>query len=279
VHSHYTNNSTRPGGISESNRSRLASLHRALSGTFTVEDAVKVLGMDANRVRRFLAYLASRGWLSRVRRGLYVTVPLEASAPSEWREDPWVAAARAFQPCYIGGWSACEHWGLTEQIFHNVIVITARSVRDRRPTFQDTQFRIKVLPEAMLFGTRSVWRGDVRLNVSDPSRTLVDVLDDPALGGGIRHVADVITTYFAGDLREDALLLDYAGRLGNRTVYKRLGYLAEALSLELPGILAACRDNMSSGYTVLDPTAKTRGRLVRRWNLWANVRIHPVEHT
>ena len=47
--------------------------------------------------------------------------------------------------------------------------------------------------------------------VSDPSRTIVDVLDDPSLGGGIRNVADVLREYFQGEHRDDELLVEYGG--------------------------------------------------------------------
>ena len=35
-----------------------------------------------------------------------------------------------------------------------------------------------------LFGTTPLWREQVRVPVSDPTRTIVDVFDDPALGAG-----------------------------------------------------------------------------------------------
>ena len=273
----YTNDNT-VGGISQVNRARLSSLHRKTNGPFGVNEAAALLKLSPARARRFLAYLASRGWLSRIRRGLYVVSPLDASRPGEWREDPWIVAAKTFRPCYIGGWSACEHWGLTEQIFRDIVVITSRHVRDRRPTIQGTRFRIRVLPEEKLFGTHQVWRKETRVQVSGPSRTLVDILDDPALGGGMRQIATVVSSYFAGDLRDKGLLTDYIEQLGNRTVYKRLGYLIEVLSLNVPDLLQTCRDRISSGDTVLDPTVPKRGRLTRRWNLWVNVQIRPEEH-
>jgi len=248
-------------------------LHAQFRGPFTVEDAVATLGFDAERTRRFLAYLASRGWLSRVQSGVYIVVPLDATRPADWREDPWLVAARIFAPCYIGGWSACEHWGLTEQIFREIQVITSRKVRHRRPVIQGTQFQVTVRSASLLFGTRVVWRRDMQVMVSDPTRTVVDLLDDPALGGGMRHVAEVVQAYLSSDMRDDDLLQDYIARLGNRTIYKRLGFLIEALGLEIPALVTVCQQMMSSGDTVLDPTMKKKGRLLKRWNLWINVRI------
>lgn len=260
-------------GISAANRERLAILHRKMSAPFTVAEAAAALDMDPQASRRFLAYLAARGWLARLRRDLYVTVPLDATVPSEWHEDPWIIAAVTFRPCYIGGWSACEHWDLTDQVFRDVLVFTARPVRDRRPNIQGTNFRVKVVPEVQLFGTRTVWRRQVPVQVSDPSRTVADILSDPSLGGGIRHIAEVVTTYFQGPLRDDALLLKHAGRLDNRTLYKRLGYLLEALELDAPELTRACLREQSSGFSVLDPALPAEGPVLRRWNLRVNAHI------
>ena len=62
-----------------------------------------MLELSPEKARQLLAYLARRGWLSRVRQGLYIPVPLDARRSGEWREDPWVVAERTFSPCYIGG--------------------------------------------------------------------------------------------------------------------------------------------------------------------------------
>src|SRR5690606_27428990 len=87
-----------PKGISERNRRLLTALYRRVQGPFTVSEAAAILSFDAPKTHRFLAYLAERGWLVRVQRGLYAPVSLDAVEPSEWREDPWVIAAKLFGP-------------------------------------------------------------------------------------------------------------------------------------------------------------------------------------
>ena len=131
-------------GISQRNRALLEQLHRSTTGAFDVAEASRVLGMGHEETGRLLVYLARRGWLSRVRRGLYVAVPLDARRSGEWVEDPWVVAERIFSPCYIGGWSACAHWDLTEQVFRTVLVVTARRVRHRDVEIQGLPFHLTV---------------------------------------------------------------------------------------------------------------------------------------
>ena len=261
-------------GISQRIRAQLEELHRRATGAFDVEEAAQILDLDQNQAGQLLGYLARRGWLSRIRRGLYVAVPLDARRSGEWIEDSWIVAERVFSPCYIGGWTACEHWDLTEQVFRSVLVVTARRIRHREQEIQGIPFHLTVRPERALFGTVLVWRGQVQVPVSDPTRTVLDVLDAPRLGGGIRTVADVLQEYLGSEHRDDQLLIEYADRLGNRAVLKRLGYLLELLDLDAPDLIAACLERRSAGIAKLDPSANGRpGRIVRRWRLRINVPV------
>ncbi len=260
-------------GIGKGNRVLLDKLHQLVKGPFTPADAATLLSVDPGRARRLLNLLSRHGWLSRVRRGLYVLVPLGASEPKAWREDPWAVAATAFAPCYVSGWSACEHWGLTDQIFSDVVVVSAASLRHRSVLLQGTMFRLKYAPLVKHFGTRPAWRGMTRVEVADPTKAVVDILDDPSLGGGVKHVAEVVDTYFAGEHRSDKTLLDYVERLGNRTVYKRLGHILEAIGIQAEGVVEVCGKNLSAGLSLLDPTGPKGGRIQKKWRLRVNVEL------
>ena len=263
-----------PSGISGRNRHLLATLHRSFSGPFSVKEAASALVLSTPRTHRLLAYLADRGWLLRLRRGLYTSVPLEVAHAQEWVEDPWVVASKLYgTSSYIGGWSACEHWNLTEQLFRNTVVITTRRMRNALDEVQGFTFRVKRTKPERIFGIRSVWRGRTRVNISDPSRTVADIVSDPSLGGGIRHVTDVLETYFESEYLNEDLLVSYVERLGNRTAFKRLGYLTEAINVGSSDFLQHCRDGMSSGISLLDPGLPARGRYLRRWNLRVNTNI------
>jgi predicted transcriptional regulator of viral defense system len=264
-----------PAGIGKRNRGYLERLHRQTLAAFDVATAADALELDRDTTARLLGYLARRGWLSRVRRGLYVAVPLDARQSGEWIEDSWIVADQIFSPCYIGGWSACEHWDLTEQVFRTQLVVTARKVHERDITLQGIPIRLTVRPTEKHFGTVPVWRGQARVAVSDPSRTVVDILDDPRLGGGIRMVADIIQAYTASRQRDDALLVQYGDRLGNRSVFKRLGYLLEQSGADVPKLIAACLERRSTGLTTLDPSVRADGRILRRWGLRINVTLRP----
>ena len=117
-----------------------------------------------------------------------------------------------------------------------------------------------------MFGLKPLWRGKAKVNVSDPTRTIVDLLDTPALGGGIRSVLDILKSYLGSAHRDPPLLIRYADQLGNGAVFKRLGFLAATFAPNEAEIVAECRKRLSAGNAKLDPKLPNR-RIVTAWRL------------
>ena len=254
-------------GINGAGRTELAKIIRQSGATITVPEAAAVLHLPRLQTAQRMARWAKQGWLTRVRRGLYLPVPLQARAAEDVVEDPWVIAARLFEPCYISGWSAAEHWGLTEQIFRTVVVITTRSISQRKLKIQSTEFWVKRVIARRMFGTKTVWRGKTPVRVADPAKTLVDMLDDPAIAGGARAMEDALKAYLASTSKDTERLLDYAKRMRNGAVLKRLGYLLERADRSDRVLLDNMRSHLTWGNAKLDPALPSE-RLITRWRLW-----------
>lgn len=263
-----------PSGISGPSRAQLARLTSRGRDIVSVDDTVARLGLSRVDAAKLLARWTEQGWLRRVRRGLYVAVPIDVERPEQWSADPLVLATAVWSPCYFTGWTAANYWGLTEQIFQTTVVKTSARVRSSEQMLLDHRYLVgHVSEERLAWGVRPVWTGGVRILMADEARVVVDVLDDPAVGGGIRHVADILATYlheYDGDL-----LFSHADRVGNAAVFKRLGYLCDALHLTDQRFLDRCEERLSAGVADLDPTAPPTGERVPRWGLRANVRLEP----
>jgi hypothetical protein len=119
-----------------------------------------------------------------------------------------------FLPSNVGGRTAAEHWDLTEQIFRDIVVFTARPIRERQKESGGALFTLRHIPESRIFGTKPVWRGQTKVTVSDIDRTMLDMLDAPQVGGGIQHVADCLDRYLRKGERNTGKLVGYADRLG-----------------------------------------------------------------
>ena len=253
-------------GIEKASREKLAKILRAYPHAIKVKNAASILETSPLKAAQQLAVWNKQGWLSRVQRGIYVPVSLESESPDVPLDDPWIIAEELWRPCYIGGWSAAEHWDLTEQIFQSVLVMTTKKPRQRNPTLKDVGFLIHTVSPYHLFGTKPIWRGRIRVQVSDPSKTLVDMFDIPEVGGGIRPVADVYGQYLKSPHKNMDLLLTYAEQQGNGTIYKRMGFLTETLAPKEKKFLTECRKRLPTGYSKLDPSLKCE-KIVTRWKL------------
>jgi predicted transcriptional regulator of viral defense system len=258
-----------------STRDLLAKLARAArGGILTVSNAGAVMDLPRRKTAMSLGALARRGWLLRARRGLYYVLPLEAQPGRPTiSEDPWVLAREAFSPCYIGGWSAAEHWGLTEQLFRSTLVVTAKNFRTTKINVLGNEFRLFRVPHSRIAGTINVWRGRERVPISDRERTIIDALRRPELCGGVRHLADIMREYGRSAERDFRKLSNVAREFANGATWKRLGYLAEVLWPEEKALAGEARNHLTAGIVKLDPRVSRRGTLLRRWGLWINAAI------
>lgn len=174
--------------------------------------------------------------------------------------------------CYFTGWTAANHWSLTEQMFRTIVLKSSGRVRRTKQRLLDHEYLVgHVADENTTWGLSPVWRADRRLLVADPARVVVDSLDDPSLIGGIRHGAEVVAAYLAE--HSAATLIEYGERLGNSAVFKRLGYIAEHANLDAADLVAACASRIASGVSLLDPTGPSKGERDSKWGLRINVTI------
>lgn len=247
-------------------RQRLAALVRATGDIIRIDDAVLTLNVDRADAAKLLSRWTSQGWLRRVGPGTYAPASLETLENEHVLEDPWVLVPALFEPAYIGGRTAAEHWDLTEQIFNDVVVMTARNVREKTQRRHGANFTLKHVKPDMLFGTTSVWRSQTKVQISDVHRTIIDMLDDPITGSGIRQIADCLSVYLRRTDRNDQQLIAYGDRLGNGAVFKRLGFLVES-EPTAAGLVDACRQRLTKGNARLDPSLNC-DRLATRWRLW-----------
>lgn len=252
-------------------RDQLAAVLRRSSGFVIAENASRALAISQRDASKLLARWARQGWLKRLRRGLYAPIQIDARSSEQTLRNPWVLIPALFSPGYVGGWSAASHWNLTEQVFRDVCVFTARPFRRKREVVEGTTFFLNRISERALFGTVVVWEEKVRIPISDPHRTLIDMLARPFTGGGIRHVESCLASYLQSSLCDLERLIKDGDRLGSGAVFKRLGFLLSRRSGIDPAMLAACQARLTSGNTKLDPALPSK-HLVTRWKLWVPTR-------
>lgn len=260
-------------GLGKLSRERLAKILRDIQGPISVLQAANILRLSRLKTAQLMSRWAKKGWLSRIKRGLYMPVPIEARHTDIVVDDPWLLASRLFEPCYVGGWSAAEHWDLTEQIFTTVVVFSSHAVKDSNPKVGDVSFLVKRVAEKRFFGLARVWKGTEKVQVSDPTHTIIDILDAPSVGGGIVQSVEIFQNYMRSKYKDTEKLIRYGGILGRGSVFKRLGYLTDRFFPDEMGLISACLSRLSQGNSKLDPNISCE-KLVTRWKLWVPKKWH-----
>lgn len=247
-------------------RRQLARLISGSGDVIKLSDAQRILNVERIEASKLLSRWTKQGWLRRVGRGDYAAASLESIASEHVLEDPWVLVPALYEPAYIGGRSAAEFWDLTEQIFNDTVVMTAASIRDRVQIRHNSTFTLKQIDAKRIFGTKILWRGQTKIAISDVHRTIIDMIDDPAIGGGIQQISDCFAAYLKREDRDDDKLVEYGDRLANGAMFKRMGFLAERHDAGQP-LIDACKKRITKGNAKLDP-ALNCNRLISRWRLW-----------
>lgn len=237
---------------------------------FTIDEARKVLGERKNEATsQFLARLVRKGWLLRVKRGVYVAVPLSASEGDGSQVHEFHIAMHLVNPAAIAYWSALNHHGMTEQLPRTVFIATNHLVRYPPRDVLGFSYKIISLRPHRYFGIEKDWVDDGPFYITDREKTIVDGLDLPEYVGGVGQIAHALRRAWK-DL-DHRKLFRYAVKMGNMAVAKRLGFLMETLAL---GDVKPLREQveLSKGYSPLDPLLPRKGRHDKRWGLLVNVK-------
>ena len=175
----------------------------------TPQTSASALNMSSRQAAALLSRWHQKGWLKRVRRGFYVPVPLTSAPEDTGLENARVAAMNLFKPCYIGGWSAIEYWSLTDQIFTTTLVVTFTKPRHNELAVHGTNFKLKHAARAWRFGLHAVWHNETKVYISNPHKTMADVLCSPEIGGSIHLVSQAFYEYATSNFVKNVVIKKY----------------------------------------------------------------------
>ena len=253
-------------GIGSIYRKKLGLVLRSNSSIITVKEVSNVLKVSSHEAGRLLSRWCKNGWISRIKRGAYIPVPISSKITDVVIEDPYIIAQSLFGMGYIGGFTAIKHWDFSEQIIESITYFTLKKVKDRNPVYGGIKFFLKTTSKYKMFGLKLVWNENRKIRISDPTKTIIDILDNPGVIGGIRIVADVLGEYLNSEYYDFNQLMKYGMKMNNQTIFKRLGFLLELNFNIEKSKLRSIHKLISPGYTNLDPTLRCHHYL-KEWRL------------
>lgn len=239
------------------------------------ELAAALPGRSPGTINAHLTRWRGQGRIVRVKNELYVRQ--DTPAPD------FVALASRMAPdAAVSHHTALEVYGCAQSLFTRLTFVTWTQTREVE--FLGHRL-VPVRPDVALdrSGRRDAWleivdREGLQVRVTSLERTLVDVLDRPALAGGVVEVWRSLAALPAVD---PVALLEYVRVLDSRTVAARVGFFLDARREELAvptSTLEALQELLPGQPVHLDRAQG--GRLNRRWRLYVPVGLTgPPEET
>jgi predicted transcriptional regulator of viral defense system len=218
-------------------------------------------GIKKEALSVILSRLEERGFIERIERGKYLIIPL-GSEKGKYTLHEFVIGSYLVEPSAISYWSALHYYGMTEQIPNTVFVQTPARKKKSLMEIFGVNYRIVRIKREKFYGLRKEWIEEMPVNITDKEKTIIDCLDKPHYCGGIIEVAKAVSVPSLNYQR----LCEYALKIDNYAVVRRLGYLSERMGLHL-----ALPPPRSNKYHLLDPTMPPTGFNNPKWRLVINL--------
>jgi len=125
------------------------------------------------------------------------------------------------------------------------------------------RFRFVTVKPRKFFGYRRETVGDLPVMVADEAKAIVDSLDLPTYAGGVGEIAKALRA--ALEIVEVDTLVQYANRVGDKSLGSRLGYLLQTLGQPTEGLIR------SASPVKLDVSGSCSGETDPGWQVIVNV--------
>ncbi len=239
--------------------------------TVTLADLHKMLDGSEGYARYLAHRLVKKGWLERLRPGLFLLVPASRGRDGVADTNPLVAGAVLVSPYFFSFGTACTHHGLTEQRFSEIYL----ACRERRvgESIRGIRYVFVHVPEQQFFGFAEAHALGAPVQMATLERALLDAIARPRQSGGIGEISH-IAMRAAPRISWDALV-ELARRWGSSALVQRLGYLLDLHGATMP---EATRAEL---LAIIRPHSKihlgsrrrwgTSGKLASPWNVVVNV--------
>lgn len=240
-------------------------------------DAGTTLGLSRRHTLKLLHQLATSGWLTRVKKGLYAINDPVTKLP---KAHPFAIGTAIVTPSAISHWSALQHWGLTEQIPATVMLSSPTRTfppadeadeRSSRPVWivAGVRYEFVAITRPRFFGVTQVWVNERnQVPIFDRERALLDTFHHFHIFGSLSVALEILESHLTDIVVQR--LVEYAVRLDVAAVAKRLGWALEELGVP-SDVLAPLRAYPARGDSPLDPGRPARGRHNPTWHVIENL--------
>ncbi len=221
------------------------------------DDAKEILG-EGHRSADYITNLRQKGYLDKVKRGVYAVVPPNLVG-ADYKPDKFLVAGKLKEEYYLSYHSAMELHGVAQSTYNTVWLTT----KQPSSALHYKSINYRFVTTQYYFGLEEINRGGVKLTVSDREKTLLDCVRKIKYSGGLEELIKSLQNFPTFDWDQ---LLNYLKRFEEHSLYQKTGFMLEKIDLRVPEkVIARIRNKVSNKTYYLDRDRQSS--YVKKWNL------------
>lgn len=218
---------------------------------FTMNEFVRITGKSPEYARTMLYRLKKEKLLYRIEKGKYSV-----------HDDPMAFSSYIVIPSYISFWSGLRLHNLTEQLPKDIMIASAKPKHEI--DFQGT--RIRFFKTKQLWGYKKERYAGFDIFVAEKEKSIIDCLL-------LKNLPfDEVAKAVARKELDEKKLAEYAIRVKNISLMKRLGYVMEYFGMDAEMLIKLLDNN----FIPLDWNAPKKGEKNKKWKIIVNRRLDDI---
>ncbi len=216
---------------------------------FTFNDFIKETRFSAKYAKVSIFRLKKEKLIFEIEKGKYTVF-----------DESMIFASLIVTPSYISFWTALKFYNLTEQLPKDIMIASSRI---KKPIIKH---RIQFFKTKNMWGYKKQRYEGFDIFIAEPEKAIIDslLLKNVPLDEIIKAIK---TKEFNADM-----LVDYALKIKNKTLIKRLGFIMDYFGFNTAKLLNY-KDN---NYVVLDWNYKKQNKKNKKWKIIENRRIDDI---
>lgn len=210
-----------------------------------------------------ISLLAKRGWLVRIKRGLYIVITdiatLGFSDISEL-----VISQTLNKDSYISFENALQHYSMFDQMLSSVEAVTDRRARDYK--VQNKEYRFSHIKKSLYFGFNTVTIEGREVQMAEKEKALLDMLYFRGSSYTVDIALEKLRDYREGIDFEK--LKNYAKKFG-LSMIREIGFLLDLIKVDTKDLYLS--KNLKEGYSKMSASSS---EFNARWRLYYDRQIN-----
>jgi predicted transcriptional regulator of viral defense system len=233
-------------------------------------DVFKILG-DSHKSADYITNLRLKGFLQKIKQGVYVIVPPDM-IEKKFIADKFLVAGKLKDEYYISHHSALELHGVAESVFNKVYI----TIKNYGQSLQYQNIKYDFVSTKYFFGIDEKRYKSTNLFVSDIEKTILDCIRRIKYSGGLEELIKSISSI--PSINYDKLWV-YLKKFDEGILYHKTGFIFESLEMHSVPIdfMNRIKKNISKKVYYLDKnkasTLNSKWRLMVPKNFVEMIRI------